>query len=433
MRFCALALLLAPLHAEVLLKESAFSPQPAGWTAWSQRAETMPRVFVDAQVSRGEPGALAVNGHSNHAAYGGWRKQVTGLAPGQWLRFHAHYKAEGVSAENWQVIARLDWQTAAGKRAGQPSYMSWTRRGGEWSELSGEAQAPENASSAYVELFLANAPLGTVWWDDISVERIPPPPARKVTVATVNFRPQRTTGREDSVGKFIEVIGKAVPKGADVILLPEGISVVGNGRPFTEVSEQVPGPTTKALGEVARARNAYIIAGIYEREGAAMYNTAVLIDRKGELAGKYRKVYLPREEVEGGLTPGSIYPVFQTDFGKVGLMICYDVFFAEPARALANQGADMILMPIWGGDESLAKARAIENGVFLITSGYNHPTYIMDPYGERLSLATEQATAAVATIDLAKPANWQWLGDMRTRRLKELRVDVGVPQPGLLR
>jgi predicted amidohydrolase len=254
-----------------------------------------------------------------------------------------------------------------------------------------------------------------------------------VTVATVNFRPQRTTGREDSVGKFIDVIGKAVPTGADVILLPEGISVVGNGRPFTEVSEPVPGPTTKALGEVARARNAYIIAGIYEREGAAMYNTAVLIDRKGELAGKYRKVYLPREEVEGGLTPGSIYPVFQTDFGKVGLMICYDVFFAEPARALANQGADMILMPIWGGDESLAKARAIENGVFLITSGYNHPTYIMDPYGERLSLATEQATAAVATIDLAKPANWQWLGDMRTRRLKELRVDVSVPQPGLLR
>jgi predicted amidohydrolase len=114
-------------------------------------------------------------------------------------------------------------------------------------------------------------------------------------------------------------------------------------------------------------------------------------------------------------------------------MICYDVFFAEPARALANQGAEMILMPIWGGDETLAKARAIENGVFLVTSGYDHPTYIMDPMGERLAQAREQGSAATATVDLAKQYNWQWLGEMRTRRLKELRMDVAVPTPGALR
>jgi predicted amidohydrolase len=114
-------------------------------------------------------------------------------------------------------------------------------------------------------------------------------------------------------------------------------------------------------------------------------------------------------------------------------MICYDVFFAEPARALANQGAEMILMPIWGGDETLAKARAIENGIFLVTSGYDHPTYIMDPYGERLSQAREQGSAAVTTVDLARNYRWQWLGEMRTRRIKELRTDVAVPQPGLLR
>ena len=85
-----------------------------------------------------------------------------------------------------------------------------------------------------------------------------------------------------------------------------------------------------------------------------------------------------------GLTPGSDYPVFRTDFGTVGLMICYDVFFADPARALALKGAEMILMPIWGGDETLAKARAIENKVFLVASGYDYPTYVMDPDGERL-------------------------------------------------
>ncbi|HEU0120681.1 MAG TPA: carbon-nitrogen hydrolase family protein [Bryobacteraceae bacterium] len=406
-----------------------------GWTPWSQRPESAPRTFVDAKVVRSanSPGSLAINGASNAAAYGGWRKQVDGVQPGEWFRFRGFYKAEAVAAENWQVVARLDWQTAAGTRAGDPDYISWTRRADSWTELTGAAQAPPNAASVYVELYLANAPQGTVWWDEVSFERTPAPAARKVNVASVNLRPRNSAGREESVAQFVQAIGKSVSGGADLIVLPEGITVVGTTKSYTEVAESIPGPTTKTLGEIAKSRNAYIVAGIYEREGPAVYNTAVLIDRKGEVAGKYRKVYLPREEVERGLTPGSHFPVFQTDFGKVGLMICYDVFFAEPARALANQGADMILMPIWGGDESLAKARAIENGVFLIASGYDHPTYVMDPFGERLSQARDQGTAASATLDLAKPYRWRWLGDMRTRRLKELRMDVAVPQPGLLR
>jgi predicted amidohydrolase len=167
-----------------------------------------------------------------------------------------------------------------------------------------------------------------------------------------------------------------------------------------------------------------VAAGIYEREGTAIYNTAVLLDRSGTLVGKYRKVYLPREEVEGGLTPGAEYPMFRTDFGTVGLMICYDVFYSDPAHALAARGAEMILMPIWGGDETLAKARAIENRVFLVASGYDHPTYIMDPTGERLSEAHHRGEAANAMIDLNKRYLDPFLGDMRERRPKELRVDV---------
>jgi len=433
MRLALLFSLLLPAYGQVLFRQSAFEATPAGWSAWSHRPESMPRTFVDTQVSRGGRGSLAVNGQSNVAAYGGWRKHVTGLQGGDWLRLRAFYKAESVAAENWQIVARLDWQNAAGQRSGEPAYVPWTQPQGEWSELQSEAQAPAGTASVYVELFLANAPQGTVWWDDVSLERIPAPPARKVNVATVNFRPQTSTGREENIHLFLAAIAKSVPANADVILLPEGITIVGTGKSYQEVAEPIPGPTTRALSAVAKARKAYIAAGIYEQEGHVLYNTAVLLDRQGEIVGKYRKVYLPREEVEKGLTPGTHYPVFQTDFGKVGLMICYDVFFAEPARALANQGADMILMPIWGGDENLAKARAIENGVFLVTSGYNHPTYIMDPGGERLSQAREIGSAATATIDLAKPYIWPWLGEMRTRRLKELRVDVAVPTPGLIR
>lgn len=414
--------------AQVLLRDSTFTD---GWTTWSHRAETMPRTWVDAKVGGG---SLAISGGSNAAAYGGWRKLVSGVRAGEAIQFRASYRAEAVSAENWQVVARLDWQNGAGKRVSEPDYIPWTRHTvNGWNEVRGEVLAPEGATAVYVELYLANAPQGTLWWDDVALERVTARPAQ-VKVASVNLRPRNTSGSTESVAQFIKAIEQSVPKDAGVILLPEGITVVGTTKSYVEVAEPVPGgPTTKALGDVAKARNAYIVAGIYEREGNAVYNTAVLIDRKGEVAGKYRKVYLPREEMERGLTPGSHFPVFETDFGTVGVMICYDVFFAEPARALANQGASMILMPIWGGDESLAKARAIETGTFLVASGYDHPTYIMDPYGERLSHAREQGSAAVATIDLSKHYRWQWLGEMRTRRMRELRMDVAVPAPGVIR
>jgi len=434
MRVLLLAAILSPLQGEVLLKQSGFCGCDSDWMPWSAREETMPRVFVDTKVGIGDSGSLAINGASKAAAYGGWQRQVDGVKPGEWLRLKAHYKAENVAAENWQVVARLEWLDAKDKRTGEPDYAPWTRRSGDWNELSVEVQAPENTASVSVQFYLANAPLGTVWWDDILLERIAPPAPRKVTIATVTLRPRNTKSREESVGKFIDTVAAKVPANADLIVLPEGISVVGNGKKYTEVAESIPGPTTESLGKIAKQRKAYIVAGIYEREGPAIYNTAVLIDRAGEVAGKYRKVYLPREEVEGGLTPGVHFPVFHTDFGKLGLMICYDVFFSDPARHLTNQGAEIIAMPIWGGDEHLAKARAIENGIYLVTSGYDHPTYIMDPLGERLSQANDAAgSVALSTVDLEKRYKAKWLGEMRTRRLKELRVDVQPPTPGVVR
>jgi hypothetical protein len=90
---------------------------------------------------------------------------------------------------------------------------------------------------------------------------------------------------------------------------------------------------------------------------------------------------------------------------------------------LARNGAEVIAMPIWGGDETLAKARAIENKVFLVASGYDHPTYVMDPEGVRVASAV-RGEAAITTIDLGQ-RHWDpQLGDMKARRMKEERVDV---------
>jgi predicted amidohydrolase len=407
-----------------MLLAAAVSLNPAGWKPWAPRPEIAPKTFVDKLHHRGRAGALAVSGNSNPAAFGGWQYRAEGVQPGNWYRLRAYYRTEGVPNESLQVLARVDWAGAQGKRAGQPEYGWRTTPEGEWTRVDLEAPAPENAVAAHLQLFLANAPLGTVWWDDISFERIDAPAARPVTVATVNLRPSRTGDPAVSVKQFIQTIEQKVEK-ADVILLPEGITVVGTGKTYADVAETIPGPTTTALGEVARRKNAYVAAGIYEREGNTIYNTSILIDRQGNFAGKYRKVYLPREEYEAGITPGSDYPVFRTDFGKLGMMICWDVQYADPARALALGGAEIILMPIWGGNDVLARARAIENHVFLVSSGYDHPSRIIDPAGEVLANA-EHGAIALATIDLNKRYAHKWLGDMRARFRKELRLDVPV-------
>ena len=403
---------------------------PPGWKVWAARAEIAPRTWVDSVQSRGQAGSLAVSGNSNAAAYGGWEYTASGIEPGKWYRFAAYYQAETLPYEPLAVVARLDWVTAEGKRAGQPDYPYALQSEGGWRRLSLDAPAPPRAAAVKIQLFLQNAPYATLWWDDVSLEPIPAPGPRQVRVASLNYRPSKTTGSAaESVRLFLETIEKAVTGSTDLILLPEGITVVNTGKKYGDVAETIPGPTTARLGEVGRRRNTYIAAGIYEREGIAIYNTAVLIDRKGDVIGKYRKVYLPREEIEGGLTPGSAYPVFQTDFGKVGMMICWDLQYADPARALAVAGAEIVLMPIWGGNETLGKARAIENHVFLVSSGYDHPTYILDPNGESVAVAPQRGTAAIATLDLNRRYEDKWLGEMGERFMKELRLDVPIRRP----
>jgi len=403
---------------------SLISAPPSGWTTWAPRHEIAPRTFIDTVHYRTRPGALAICGNSNPAAYGGWVYQAQGIVPGKWYRFQAYYRQEGASNERNQVIARLAWQRLNGKRAGQPDYAYQLHRDGEWNRLTLDVPAPEAASSVAIQLFLANAPSATLWWDDVSFDEIAAPAPRPVSVFSVNFRPSGSKTAAENVEKFAEVVDRQVQGKADVILLPEGITVVGTGKKDPDMEETIPGPTTNRLGELARKKNSYIVAGMFEREGPAIYNTAVLIDRKGNVAGKYRKVYLPREEIEAGLTPGSDYPVFQTDFGKVGLMICWDVQYADPARSLVLKGAELILLPIWGGDTVIGKARALENHVFIAASGYDYPTYIMDPMGEIVSEAKNRGDVAHATVDLSRRYTDSWLGDMRERFMKEIRLDL---------
>lgn len=399
---------------------------PEGWETWSPRPEIAPRFSVDAMGGRTGKGALKMEGRDDPAAFGAWRRRVDGIVGGRVYRFSACYRASGIPHERRSISARLVWLDGQDERARPPDYALDTGREGGWTKIEHVATAPDNARSVVIELALAWAPKGVVWWDDIQLREEPTLPQRVVRAVTVYHRPSGLKSAAENVESFCRVLREAASLRPDIICLPEGITMVGTGKTYAEVSEPIPGPTTRRLGALARELNCYLVAGLLEREGRLVYNSAVLIGRGGEVVGTYRKTHLPREEVEGGVTPGDSYPVFQTDFGRVGLMICWDVQFPEPCRALALQGAEVILLPIWGGSEVLAQARAIENHLFLVTSSYDMKTFIVDPTGRVLAEATEKSPIALAELHLDRKIVQPWLGDMKTRTWKERRPDIPV-------
>ena len=396
---------------------------PEGWSAWSPRAEIAPKFSVDPAGG----GSLKIEAQ-NPAQYGAWRTTIRGIRAGQNYRFTARYSTRGIKNDKRSVSARLDWLDEKGNNARPSDFVLDSGREGNWAILAHSAAAPENARSVRIELALQWAPKGAVIFDDIKLEEDSAPANRVIRAATVFHRPRNTKSPQESIESFCRQIQnqKSKIQNLDVICLPEGVSVVGTGKSYADVAESIPGPSTKRLGDLAKSLKAYVVAGIYERVGPVIYNTSVLIDRKGGLVGSYRKTHLPREEVEGGITPGDSYPVFDTDFGKVGMMICWDVQFPEPARALAAKGAEVILLPIWGGNETLAKARAIENHVFLLSSSYDMKTFIVAPDGAVLAEASQNDPLAVADLHLDRKIFQPWLGDMKPRTWKERRPDIPI-------
>jgi predicted amidohydrolase len=188
---------------------------------------------------------------------------------------------------------------------------------------------------------------------------------------------------------------------------------------MAEAAEPVPGPSTDYFGTLAKEHNLYIVAGLVERDGHLLYNVAVLLGPDGKLAGKYRKVCLPRSEIEAGLSPGTEYPVFETRFGKLGMMVCYDGFFPEVARQLTTNGAEVIAWPVWGCNPSLAAARACENHIYLVSSTYEDISRnwivsgVFDHTGKIMDRAEKWGTISVSEVDLGQRTHWPSLGDFK--------------------
>lgn len=283
--------------------------------------------------------------------------------------------------------------------------------------------APEDADIAKLALEVKWLQRGSVIWKEVSMSEAPMPKPRKVKVGTVYLRPRNSTA-ERNLKLWCEQVDEAGKLGLDIVCLGEAIRAVGTRATIEERAEPIPGPVSGTLAQAAKRNNIWVVAGLTERVGDVVYNTAVLLDREGRLAGKYRKVHLPREEWKQGVRPGHEYPVFETDFGKIAIQICYDWFFPEATTLFALQGAEMIFAPTWGNTlpdeggrvdgESTFRVRARDNGVYMVPSVYSGNSLVIDPMGRILASSEGKEGVFWAEIDLNKREALRWVGHWRS-------------------
>jgi len=399
-----------------LFSAAIMADEPAvdGWKFYAIRDEIAPKSGVAFEKS----GAyrLTLCGNGNESVDGRWFKRVA-VSEGKYVVFNARYKAANVETPTRSILASIVWLDEKGNPVEQAEFPFTfpTPDADRCKRVTAVYQIPAKATEAELRLRLRWSANGEVQWRDIELKEIPPPAPRQVKIASINHRPRNSKSPQTNLQQFAKLIDAAGAQKADIVCLPEGITVCGTRLTYADVAEPIPGPSTEFLGQCAAKNQAWIVAGLYEREGKSIYNTSVLLARDGKLAGKYRKVCLPREEIDGGITPGHEYPVFDTDFGRIGMMICWDISYPEVARELSARGAEMIFMPIWGGNETLAKARAIENQIYLIASGYDFRTAIYDKAGEAIAKSPDSTNIIYADIDLNQRLLWPWLGDWRSR------------------
>jgi len=410
---------------------------PEGWRAMSPREEIRPAFAFEAQGGPQRHGSLVIT-HDGRAGLDGWFQREFPVEGKTWVRFTAQRKLTGVTSARRSALVRVLWQDANGKMVRAEVPAEQVRELGHtptaepehpadgptdaagWTLVSGVYPVPPAAKRAVLELHLQWAPNGRVEWSDIEFTATAAPASRPVRLASIHHQPRGKSARANCE-EYAPLIAQAATKKADLVVLGETVPYVGLGKKPHETAESIPGPSTDYFATLAKQHRLHIVFSLYEREQHLVYNTAVLLDPDGHLLGKYRKVCLPHGEVENGVAPGHDYPVFETRFGKVGLMVCYDGFFPEVARELSNRGAEVIAWPVWGCNPLLARARACENHIFLISSTYMQPkdgwmiSAVFDPTGKPIASAEDWDSVAIADVDLGRPYIGPWnLGDFRS-------------------
>ena len=270
----------------------------------------------------------------------------------------------------------------------------------------------------------------------------------------------------DNRQRLAEHIGAAAKKGAQLVVLQELHNTpyfcqVENVDNF-DLAEPIPGPSTDFFGELARQHGIVLVISLFERRAPGLYhNTAVVLEKDGTIAGKYRKMHIPDDPAyyeKFYFTPGDMgfHPI-TTSVGKLGVQVCWDQWYPEGARLMALQGADLLIYPTAIGYESsdtpeeqtrqreawttVQRGHAVANGLPVITvnrvgheadpSGQTKgitfwgSSFVAGPQGELLAQAsTQDEEVVVVTVDLHRSECvrrwWPFLRDRRIEAFTDL-------------
>ena len=234
--------------------------------------------------------------------------------------------------------------------------------------------------------------------------------------------------KKENVEKAIGYIAKAAAANADIAVLPEMFNCPYSNLYFADYAEEEGGETYSALSKAAKERGIYVIGGsIPERDGEKVYNTSFVFDRKGKEIARHRKAHLFDIDVKGGqrffesetFTAGKDITVFDTEFGAMGLCICFDIRFPELCRLMALKGAKVMFAPSafnmttgplhW---ETLFKTRAVDNQYFTIgvsPARNEKGVYVaygnsiaIDPWGKIMYRAEADEKMEIVDLDIGE-------------------------------
>lgn len=213
-------------------------------------------------------------------------------------------------------------------------------------------------------------------------ERLP----REVWVAGISQENLSADTAEEMVDRIFEIMEQTLVYHPDIICLPEVFHTSNVKQKYT-INEKVAisNNILVKMATFAKQNQCYLVVAVNTAESGKTFNSAVLLDRAGSPVGEYRKIHLTENEINNGLTPGPLDPpVFQTDFGKVGIQICFDVMWDDGWRKLKDQGAEIVFWPsAYGGGQSL-QLKALQHRYVLATSTRKGSSKIWDITGKEI-------------------------------------------------
>ncbi|WP_256761031.1 carbon-nitrogen hydrolase family protein [Cohnella sp. WQ 127256] len=397
------------------------------WEFWTPRTEVSPS-FNRVELDTGK--GLQIKGAGHEGSYGSWHSKLIKVEEKRKYELSTEYEIRDVANEQVSIYAVATWFDEKGILL-QRDYIDqlhFLHDG--WRRLCREIDSPRQAALLRLELSFRWSATGTVTWRNTSIEVCGKPGERNVRVATTYIKP--TNDLDTNLELMLEVLDKSGSHHPDIICLTETFYEGSVELPLTDKCQSIPGLLTNEIGKKAVAYNCYVLFTMYEREKEHIYNTAVLIGRDGGIVGKYRKMHLPLYEAESGVMPGSGHGIFDTDFGRIGVLICYDQEFPESSRILALLGAEVIFIPTIGEEMLQTRARARDNGLHVVVSGCDGPvsSRIIDPMGDIVGHVIDEETGVYsADIRLDEQRYTFWLsvgagkGESRSLFKKERRTD----------